>query len=240
LVVVPQLRATTLIGIFDHHKRLILAADSLTLRKNVRQGSYIGARTTCKIVNEPNCAVGMVGMVGKSGLFDFNMMAKQACRGSGNLSSKADVMVRLVHDAVSNHSSEFAAGKFLITICVAGVQDARFVLLIRDLRISPDGQVQLEKSHDFSDESPPDPNIGAVMMGFDERALEYIDANYDDASKTDKAVLAEQLIQMEIAEHPGLVGEPIAVLEITHSLGSTNANTSTSRWIKTGVCQTAE
>jgi hypothetical protein len=237
--------ATTIIGILDPAQhRVVLAADSFEVQRQA--GSpLIGHRTICKILDEPNCAVTMVGQASTYRIdtpYPFNLAdtARWACSQSGALAYRADTFLSQAQrvaspwfNDVKRHRPDWLASvkkdRGIFDAFFAGIVDGRVDIEVRGLSINdsndmvPDGKTFNEIVF---------PTMHVVWDGAAELVMDYLRAHRSEIPSMDVPTLAKNLIELEIPAHPYTVGKPISVLEIRYEPN----HGAISKWLERGAC----
>ncbi len=260
LIAVSPINAsgTSFVGLIDRRQqRIVIAIDGqntdVTMMVNT-DGSVRWIKRKmlprCKIIVEPNCAVGMVGLLDdRNSHFELSPFIREACHSEGTLRQKADKFLDSAHHAVErvivDHRPELAAWlaamhkRFkdehpdLIDAIFAGSVNGHLVIIARGFQVLPDGRVvgtKGEVDDTFVSWKP------SVIDGLDSQISDYVDQHRDWGDRLDFVDAAKLFVGKEIKANPDSAGPPISVVEIRHTMMSRDPDTISIQWESLGSC----
>jgi hypothetical protein len=218
LVVVVPLRATTL-AVVRTPDQVIIAADSLM----VWYGGDLRPQLTCKLDTHDDVIFAMAGLV-SSPENDFSVQAfvNMALGTPGTLEDRAQVLERLIqgrllgtltrirHELPRLFFEQLESG-FVLNVTLAAVRNQVAHLEMRDFyaETGPDGVLTLRVARVSC---PRDCTQPTEVFGVGETAAMMRHLGTLPQLPTALPELAEQLVRIEIADRPALVGPPVDML----------------------------
>jgi hypothetical protein len=227
-----RIQATSVVALIDHsNDRVVIAADCLVNRTH-------GAIEKCKIVEEPDCVVGMAGLYEETPAgFHLRELVHLACQQAGDLREKAEAFLRVsrkpyevaVRSIREGDPADFArtlANK-PTEVVFAGIQDGHVALIVRGLVADAAGKIRTERF----ESSAPSYGRAGYFLGLNGHIRAHIKSHADWA-KEDYLKLAHRFVEMEVEAHPDLAGLPISELQIDRE-GHVH-------WLEKGACDGGE
>ncbi len=216
--------ATTL-AVIRTPNQVIIAADSLL----VWYGGYRRPQLTCKVDTRDDVIFAMAGLVvSPENDFDVQRLIHTVLTTAGTLEERALVLERLVQGRLLGtltriqielpglFAEQLASG-FVLNMTLAAVRDGVAHLEMRDFyaEMEPDGSIRLRISRVSCPRDCPRP-MEVFGVGETTAMMEYLGTlpELPDALPE----LAEQMVQLEIADRPALVGPPVDVVR-AHASG---------------------
>jgi hypothetical protein len=236
--------ATTIIGMIDlRHDSMILAADSKFRVDQTKTVSSNGA--ACKIVVGNDYAFAIDGWVSSDLVkFDALEVANRACASGGDVFEKAakfntlleEPFLHLVEQARAKvpeyYAQGVADGRLGVMIVLAGSHNGRLSLELGGFKVTPNGIQPI--THELN-EGTLDPLMTVVGSGL-EAISRFSHAHPEWRKEQDPINAVKKFMQIATMDDPADVGPPISIVEIRHSLMSTDRNRVTLRWIERGLC----
>lgn len=247
LLLSTSVYATTIVAITDkNYNRIIIAADSMATVNGVKIATE--SIQLCKLVVMSGCVFGIAGAIlNPSQSYDLQAMASNACAFSGDLQEKADFFEHTSEEPIRKYLSfvkvndrqyfgevtgqrmDFAGAIF------AGMQDRQVNVFERAFIAHADGSLETDNKDTLAG------TVGVNSLGVNDRIHGYLTTHpqwYKDAlGENGMEELARKFISFGIKDRPDIVGPPISILEIDHSVLLADPNAITIRWIEPGACQ---
>lgn len=217
-VLSTSLDATTL-AVIRTHNQVIIAGDSLL----VWYGGDRRPQLTCKLDAHNDVVFAMAGLVvSPENDFDVQQLMHMVLNTPGTLEERTAVLERLVQGRLlgtltriqmelPNLFAKQLASGFVLNVTLAAVRDGVAYLEMRDFyaEVAPDQSVRLRVNRVSCPRECPRPT---EVFGVGETAamMKYLGAlpELPDALPA----LAEQMVQLEIADRPALVGPPVDIV----------------------------
>jgi hypothetical protein len=218
-----SLDATTL-AVIRTHNQVIIAGDSLL----VWYGGDRRSQLTCKLDVRDDVVFAMAGLVvSPENDFDVQQLMHLVLKTPGTLEERTVVLERLVQGRLLGtltriqmelpglFAKQLASG-FVLNVTLAAVRDGVAYLEMRDFyaEVAPDQSIRLRVNRVSCPRECPRPTevfgVGetAAMMKYLGGLPELPDA---------LPALAEQMVEMEIADRPALVGPPVDIVRAGES-----------------------
>ena len=222
LLAEAPLRATTL-AIIRTPDQVIIAADS----RRVWHGSDQRPQLTCKLGAHDDIIFAMAGLVLENN-FDARALVTSVLGTPGALEERALVLERLIrgpllgmltrirHQMPRLFAEQLESG-FVLNVTLAAVRDQVAQLEMRDFyaETAPDGGLRLRVVRVSCPRDCPRPT---EVFGVGETAamMQHL-TSVPGLPPTGLPELAAQLVEVEIANRPGLVGPPVDVIRAGHA-----------------------
>jgi hypothetical protein len=217
-VVSVSVDATTL-AVIRTHNQVIIAGDSLL----VWYGGDRRPQLTCKLDAHDEVVFAMAGLVVRpENDFDVQQLMHTVLKTPGTLGERTAVLERLVQGRLLGtltrirmelpdlFATQLASG-FVLNVTLAAVRDGVAYLEMRDFyaEVAPDQSVRLRVNRVSCPRECPRPT---EVFGVGETAtmMKYLSA----LPELPEALpaLAEQMVELEIADRPALVGAPVDIV----------------------------
>ena len=215
--------ATTL-AVIRTQNQVIIAGDSLL----VWYGGDRRPQLTCKLDAHDDVVFGMAGLVvSHENDFDVRQLMHAVLKTPGTLEERAVVLERLVQGRLLGtltriqmelprlFAEQMASG-FVLNVTLAAVRDGVAYLEMRDFyaEAAPDGSIRLRISGvSCPRECPRQTEVFGV--GETTAMMEYLSELPELPDELPQ--LAQQMVQLEIADRPALVGAPVDIVRAHES-----------------------
>ncbi len=206
-------RATTL-AIIRTPDQVIIAADS----RRVWHGSEQRPQLTCKLGTHDDVIFAMAGLVHENN-FDAKALVNMVLGTPGTLEERALVLERLLrgpllgmltrirHELPRQFAEQLASG-FVLNVTLGAVRNQTAHLEMRDFyaETDPDGALRLRVVRVSCPRDCPRPT---EVFGVGETTAMFQHLSTLPGLPTELPGLAKQLVEIEIADRPALVGPPV-------------------------------